>query len=587
MQEKFDSLYHRSALGHNFKSLYETIISRENILLAYRNIKKNKGSKTKGSNNETIIEMGEKDTEKLVNYIRKELENYKPEAVRRVFIPKANGKTRALGIPTIRDRLIQQCILQVLDPICEAKFHKHSYGFRPNRNTIHAVARATFLINQNKLNYCVDIDIKGFFDNVNHGKLLKQIYSLGIRDKKVLSIISKILKSEIVGEGIPCKGTPQGGIISPLLSNIVLNELDWWLSDQWLTFKTEKEYASDKTKQKATKRTKLKEIFHVRYADDFKIFCRDYNTAQRIYIATQKWLKERLGLDISESKFKVINLRTNYSEFLGFKLKAVKKGNKYVCISHMNDKSVVKVKQNIKNQIKVLQCNRNRYEVNKLNAIILGAHQYYKYATRASIDFNSINKDLYRFIRMRTQNVKSKVGFKSKAYDNFYGKYNYKDINLLGVTMYPIAGVKTFAPLSFTQSICNYTEIGRKLIHDNLTYVDMGILRYLLRYPIKNKTTEYNDNRISLYVGQQGKCSITKQKLEIGDMHCHHIKPKWLGGDDKYNNLIFITDKAHKLIHATKQETIENYLTELNLDKSQIEDVNKLRAKIGIELLEM
>ena len=106
----------------------------------------------------------------------------------------------------IWDRLVQQCILQVLEPICEPKFHNHSYGFRANRSAHHAVSRVTTLINLSKYHYCVDVDIKGFFDNVNHGKLLKQIWTLGIRDKRLICIISKMLKAEIDGEGVPEKG---------------------------------------------------------------------------------------------------------------------------------------------------------------------------------------------------------------------------------------------------------------------------------------------------------------------------------------------------------------------------------------------
>lgn len=139
------------------------------------------------------------------------------------------------------DRIFQQCILQVLEPICEAYFHKHSYGFRPNRAAAHAISRSNHLMKANGLHYVVDIDIKGFFDNVNHAKLLKQMWAMGIQDKNLLSIVGKILKSEIEGVGKPSKGTPQGGIISPLLSNIVLNELDWWLSGQWETIPTNKE----------------------------------------------------------------------------------------------------------------------------------------------------------------------------------------------------------------------------------------------------------------------------------------------------------------------------------------------------------
>ena len=167
-------------------------------------------------------------------------------------------KLRPLGIPTIWDRIFQQCILQILEPICEAKFHKHSYGFRPNRNTHHAKARLEFLINQSGLHHCVDVDIKGFFDNVNHSKLLKQIWSLGIRDKSLLSIISKLIKSRDCMEKVyQLKGTPQGGILSPLLSNIVLNELDWWVSNQWETFESDFKYSTNGSKYQALKEIRV------------------------------------------------------------------------------------------------------------------------------------------------------------------------------------------------------------------------------------------------------------------------------------------------------------------------------------------
>lgn len=162
----------------------------------------------------------------FVDNIRKTFEHYKPNTVRRVEIPKSNGKKRPLGIPTMRDRLIQQMFKQVLEPICEVKFYKHSYGFRPNRSTHHAMARCQYLINRGRFNHVVDIDIQGFFDNVNHSKLLKQLYNIGITDKRVLKIILKMLKAPIKGKGISTKGTPQGGILSPLLSNVVLNDLD-------------------------------------------------------------------------------------------------------------------------------------------------------------------------------------------------------------------------------------------------------------------------------------------------------------------------------------------------------------------------
>ena len=168
MQDIFDRLHAQAKEGRKFNSLLETISSEDNILLAYRNIKKNAGSKTKGTDGRTINFYKEWSEDKFVEYFQNKFSNYHPKSVRRVEIPKEGQphKTRPLGIPCMDDRIVQQCILQVLEPISEAYFHKHSYGFRPNRAASHAIARANHLMKAGGLHYVVDIDIKGFFDNV-------------------------------------------------------------------------------------------------------------------------------------------------------------------------------------------------------------------------------------------------------------------------------------------------------------------------------------------------------------------------------------------------------------------------------------
>ena len=177
--------------------LFNKIFNKENYLEAINNIKGNKGSKTTGFDNENINDVL-KDVDGYYNkIILEKSKNFQPDPVRRVEIPKPNGKTRPLGIPTIRDRVIQQMFKQVLEPIVERKFHEHSFGFRPQRSAHHAIARNNNLINRGKLYYCVDIDIEGFFDNINHKKLIKSIWKLGIQDKTVISLIKKMLKAPI------------------------------------------------------------------------------------------------------------------------------------------------------------------------------------------------------------------------------------------------------------------------------------------------------------------------------------------------------------------------------------------------------
>ena len=180
LQECFDDLYAKSKQGEVFTKLMEIVSSEENIRLAYRNIKRNTGSHTSGTDNLNIENIEKLSAEKLIEIIQRKFRYYKPNPVRRVEIPKPNGKARPLGIPTIIDRLVQQCILQVLEPICEAKFHERSNGFRPNRSTEHAMAQCYRMIQMQNMHFVVDIDIKGFFDNVNHSKLIRQMWAMGI-----------------------------------------------------------------------------------------------------------------------------------------------------------------------------------------------------------------------------------------------------------------------------------------------------------------------------------------------------------------------------------------------------------------------
>ena len=215
MQKAFDELYQQSKNGNNFYKLLEIIGSEQNICLAYRNLKTNSGSKTAGTDGKTIEDIKGLSDREVIETVRKQLADYHPQSVRRVFIPKpGSNKKRPLGIPCIWDRLIQQCILQILEPICEAKFHERNNGFRPYRSTQNAIAQCYKMAQLQNLHFVVDVDIVGFFDNIDHSKLIQQLWGLGIQDRKLIMIIKQMLKAEILFNDIvitPETGTPQGG----------------------------------------------------------------------------------------------------------------------------------------------------------------------------------------------------------------------------------------------------------------------------------------------------------------------------------------------------------------------------------------
>lgn len=602
IQQEFDELYKKSKKNCKFTDLLSIITSEENIKLAYRNIKKNHGSKTAGTDGKTIQDLEKWQTETLINHIRKKLEYYEPQAIRRVEIPKPNGKKRPLGIPTIMDRLIQQCIYQILEPIAEAKFHERSSGFRPNRSTEHAIAQVYKMVQTQQLYYIVDIDIKAFFDNVQHGKLLKQMWQMGIQDKKLLKIISVMLKAEVAGIGFPEKGTPQGGIISPLLSNIVLNELDWWIASQWETMPTKHEYQGRKTrtdnssKYRALRSSKLKECYLVRYADDFKILCKHHNDAKRLFIATQKWLRERLGLEINTEKSKIIDLRKNYSEFLGFKIKVHRKGKrheqkvKYTIHSRVSDKAIKRIKDTTSRIIKRIEFPKDEkkevYAIDFYNSFVMGVHNYYCLATCVNKDFDKIAFHVRKRLRNRLKSRLSRKGvIQYKYIEEKYGKS--KEIRFIhGKAIIPLGYVQHQNPMWKNGKVNKYTPEGRKEIHNQLQKVNLNILHYLMRNPNENQSVEYNDNRLSLYCAMQGKCAITKTILEKDNIHCHHIIPRKDGGGDNYQNLLLIDKRVHILLHATKAETIEKYLGILNLSKAQLNKLNTYRATLNLNAIE-
>ncbi|MGL4523367.1 MAG: group II intron reverse transcriptase/maturase [Bacilli bacterium] len=609
MTETLDNLFAESRANKKFTNLMSIITSEDNILLAYRNIKRNNGSATAGEDKISIKDIEKFSTIDFINIVKNRFVNYNPRKVRRVEIPKPNGKTRPLGIPSMWDRIAQQCILQILEPICEAKFYKYSFGFRPTKSAENAIAACAGRINNNKMQYVVDVDIKGFFDEVKHSKLMQQIWTMGIRDKQLLVIIRKMLKAPVVlpnGKIVyPSKGTPQGGILSPLLANINLNEFDWWIANQWESKKCRSinDYLNKKTGlishqyryRQLRKTSKLKEMYIVRYADDFKIFTTNRSNAEKIFMASKLWLEERLNLTISFEKSQITNLKKKSSEFLGFDLKMERKGydrfgrNKFVCQSHITGQARKRIKKQLKDQIKRMQKASSGTELIKnaqiYNSMVIGIHNYYRIATQVNDSLLPIQYQLTIIERNRLKQFSlcktTNYSIKDKGIKPYLKSKMTRYIN--GYPIIPIGFIKTKNALMPKNGVNKFTKEGRALMHREQNAVPNWKVQWIRRNPIINDraTVEFNDNRISLFIAQNGLCGVTGEELILNEMDCHH-KMLWsVSKDDTYSNLILITKDVHRLVHSVDDYVNQKYLQILNLNEVQLKKLNNLRLMIG------
>lgn len=326
-----DFLYEKSGQGVSFTGLVEAMVNEVTIVTAVHNIKSNKGSRTAGVDKIKMDKYLQMPKDELILLIQSSFRNYRPKPARREYIEKSNGKKRPLGIPTVLDRIIQECVRIIIEPICEARFYPQSYGFRPYRAQKHAIRGIINVINAGCKSpdqpvWAIEGDIKGCFDNINHRLLLQKLWRIGIHDKRVLKIISQMLKAGYMENDLLHAtelGTPQGGILSPLLSNVYLNDFDWYVGRMYM-----EPHRQCKHKGNDTRRLKWAGVtpkYNYRYADDWVILTSTEKEALRLKRVLTKYFRNRMKLELSQEKTYVTDLRTNGIHFLGFVVKAERK----------------------------------------------------------------------------------------------------------------------------------------------------------------------------------------------------------------------------------------------------------------------
>ena len=370
--------------------LIERILDDENISAAIHAVQSNKGAPgidkmPVGVLKSYFAEHGEEIKDQIRN------KKYQPQPVRRVYIPKANGKMRPLGIPVVVDRVIQQAVAQILSRGYERYFSEYSYGFRVNRDCHMAIGKALEYLN-NGYEWVVDLDIEKYFDTVNHDKLIS-ILRERINDAPTLHLIRSFLKAGVMENGLVSpteEGVPQGGPLSPVLSNVYLDKLDKELEERGLHF--------------------------ARYADDCNIFVRSEKAADRVMASVTSWLERKLRLKVSATKTKVV--RPNDSAFLGFTFWKSKEGWKPKPLDARKDKLCKKIKE--------ILCRRRAaaqplgYVFTKLNQVIRGWINYFRIGSMKTW----LKNELGPWLRHKLRVEKLKQSKKPKTLYNNHKKHN-------------------------------------------------------------------------------------------------------------------------------------------------------------------
>lgn len=587
-----------------FKGLVEIMSSEVVIMTAIHNIKANKGSKTPGIDQKIIDkDYLQKDYYEVVTDIQNSFTNYKPDMVRRKWIPKpGKQEKRQLGIPTIKDRIVQECVRLIIEPILEAQFFQHSYGFRPWRDTHMALERVKDQVHRIGYYWIVEGDISRFFDNVNHTILIKKLYHMGIADRRILMIIKEMLKAGIMDE---CKknelGTPQGGIISPILANVYLHQMDKWITREWENKVTQNNYSSKRNQYQSLHRySNLKPAYLIRYADDWILLTDSKEHAEKWKYRISKFLETNLKLKLSDEKTLITNIKEKPIHFVGFTYKVIKepsmrKGYKPVVRPQQEriDKKLLEIIQDIK-MLRLPMTKENLIEsISKINSKIRGIINYY---SAANMVYFSLAKYHRRITTVAMNSLRRKgVIFKpAREVNNLIALHsNYStwipaiklpNEQLIGITS--PAFCKYQKTYNKNQEETPFSSKGREL-HLKRTRKQLSLARMeeILQVPEIIKFNKYDKskeiynyeyfmNRMYAFNRDKGRCKICGEPIINGDkFHCHHISTNLpLQQINKVQNLLSTHSKCNKLIH----EKISQY----GFSDKAIKNAIKYRKKL-------
>ncbi len=571
-----DKLYQHSKKVYDeggrpaLKGLLEIMSAEATIITAIHNIKSNHGSETPGVDSKTMRDYLQHSHSWVIRDIQSAFKHFEPQKIRRVYIDKpGKAEKRPLGIPTIRDRIVQECMRIVLEPIFEAQFFAHSYGFRPMRDAPMALERAKLLVHHTGYHWIVEGDISKCFDRIDHAILLKRLYHMGIRDRRVLQIIKAMLKTGVMDEcEVNEEGTPQGGLISPLLANVYLDIMDEWITKQWEIKKTEYPFSKPYRKYKGLRRTALIPGFLVRYADDFIIITDTRAHAEDWKKRLQIFLHSKMKLTLSPEKTLITDIRKKYIKFLGYEYKVVpgKARKGYIPRTIPERDRLRRKTDKIAHDIKKIPHYYSREQmvdaINRINSQIRGIIQYYQCCTWVNISMKKYSRRLQFVARRRLTQYKGKwipanqtqnLPRVHQQYKQKIPSMKYRDI-YIGFTALSFCKWEKTIPKKEEET--PYTEAGRQLffertkkkrIHARLDEMYSEKSARATRYGQWGKLNnfEFIMNRAYALNRDKLKCRVCGGWLISSMPWAHRVNPNLpLNKVNRVNNLISLHKKC-------------------------------------------